>query len=44
MKAVSGEQQASKDSYDRIYKKRSLSQLRSSGAGSNTCLLEIQNK
>lgn len=31
MQAVSGEQQSAKDSYDRIYKRRSLPALRSSG-------------
>ena len=32
MQAVSGEQQSAKDSYERIYKRRSLPALRSSGA------------
>ena len=41
IQAVSGEQQAAKDSYDRIYKRRSLPALRSSGISFEQCLLEI---
>ncbi len=41
IQAVSGEQQAAKDSYDRIYKRRSLPALRSSGISFEQCLLEM---